>query len=271
MEEKFSKLQNILREMGSALIAYSGGVDSTFLIKVAKDVLGEKALAIIAASATFPRLELEEAERQAQDIGIGYLVIKTEELRNPSFYNNPPERCYYCKRELFGKLQEIAREKGFKFILDGTNQDDQNDFRPGRKAGREFKVRSPLFEAGLAKEDIRILSRELGLSTWDKPSQACLSSRFPYGEVISEEKLRIVEEGEEFIRSLGFRQVRLRHHGQLARLEVDQEDIPKFFDNGIGEKIKNKLIELGYLYITVDLEGYRTGSLNKPGKEETWI
>ena len=262
LKEKFSKLQGILREMESALIAYSGGVDSTFLIKVAKDVLGEKALAVIATSATFPRAEFKEAKRQAQDIGMPYLVIKTEELLDPSFYNNPPERCYYCKRGLFDKLQEIAGEKGFKFILDGTNQDDQNDFRPGRKAGQEFKVRSPLFEAGLSKEDIRILSRELGLSTWDKPSQACLSSRFPYGQIITEEKLRIVEEGEEFIRSLGFRQVRLRHHGKLARLEVDKEDLPKFFDNGIGEKIKNKLIELGYLYITVDLEGYRSGSLN---------
>jgi len=260
---KFLKLKDILRDMGSVIIAYSGGVDSTFLVKVAKDTLGEKAMAVIGTSPTYPQKEFKEAKDYAEEIGIRYIVIETDEISDPSFSSNTRERCYYCKKKLFTKIKEIAKKQGIDFILDGTNKDDQKDFRPGRKACQELDVRSPLFEAGLSKGEIRKLSRRLKLPTWDKPPQACLSSRFPYGEEITEEKLKRVEEGEMFIKSLGFRQVRLRHYGKLARIEVDKEDIQRFFKNGVREKIVDKLLNLGYTYVTLDLEGYCTGSLNK--------
>lgn len=260
--KKFLKLKNILKRMGRVLIAYSGGVDSTFLIKIARDTLDGNAMAVIGVSSTYPRKEFEDAVRSAQEIGIRYEVIKTEEVSQPVFSSNPRDRCYWCKKELFTKLKILAKKEGIQYILDGTNLDDRDDFRPGRKACEELGIRSPLLEAGLTKEDIRLLSRSICLTTWDKPAQACLSSRFPYGEEITEEKLRRVEEGERFIHSLGFRQVRLRHHGKLARIEVDREDIPKFFEDGIREKIVKKLMDLGYVYVTLDLAGYRTGSLN---------
>ena len=262
-QSKFFRLKNILKEMGSVIIAFSGGVDSTFLIKVARDTLGEKAMAVIATSPIYPQKELKEARCYARDIGIRYVVIETEEVSNPSFFSNPRDRCYYCKKELFAKIRDIAKREGIQFILDGTNKDDQNDFRPGRKACQELNIRSPFLEAGLSKGEIRKLSRRLKLSTWDKPPEACLSSRFPYGEEITRAKLKRIEEGERFIQSLGFRQVRLRHHGKLARIEVEKKDIPKFFRDGTEEKIVNKLLTLGYTYITLDLEGYCTGSLNK--------
>lgn len=263
MENKFQKLKDILKEMGKVIIAYSGGVDSTFLIKVAKDTLGENAMAVIGVSSTYPKKELDSAKRQAEEIAIRYVVIETDEILDPSFSSNPPERCYYCKKELFTKIKETAEKEGMEFILDGTNMDDSSDSRPGRKACQELNIRSPLLEAGLSKEEIRELSRNLKLPTWDKPPQACLSSRFPYGEEITEEKLKRIEDGEDFIRSLGFRQVRLRHHGKLARIEVGKEDIAKFFEDGVREKITDKLRSLGYIHVTLDLEGYRTGSLNE--------
>jgi len=262
-EEKFVKLKAILREMGNVIIAYSGGVDSTFLVKAAKDTLGEKALAVIGTSPTYPQKEFKEAKDYAREIGMRYVVIEIEEIRDPSFSSNTRERCYYCKKRLFSKIKERAMKEGIQFILDGTNSDDKRDFRPGRKASQELNVRSPLLEAGLSKEEIRKLSRGLKLPTWDKPAQACLSSRVPYGEEITGEKLKRIEEGEEFIRSLGFRQVRLRHHGKLARIEVDKEDIQRFFKDSVREKITDKLLNLGYTYVTLDLEGYCTGSLNK--------
>ena len=248
--------------MESALIAYSGGVDSTFLLKVAHDVLGDKAVAAIALSPTYPSTEMEKAKEMAEVLGVRHVTIITDELSNPIFASNPPERCYWCKKELFSELAVVAKKCNLNHILDGSNRDDTNDFRPGMKAAREFGVRSPLQEAGLGKEEIRLLSRQMGLKTWNKPSLACLASRFPYGTKIIEERLRVVDAAEEFLRSLGITQVRVRHHGSIARIEVAREEMDKVMQEKIRHKVINKLRVLGYRYVTIDLEGYRTGSMN---------
>jgi len=206
---------------------------------------------------------LKEARQLAQGIGIEHLVIDSEELDNEDFAKNPPRRCYFCKKELFSKLVNLAGRKGISWVADATNSDDENDFRPGREAAKELGVRSPLLEAKLGKKDIRQLSQELGISTWDKPAYACLASRFPYGERINEEKLKRIDKAELFLRSLGFRQLRLRHHDSLARIEVDKEEISAFLNEGIRKKVIDYLKNLGYKYVTLDLQGYRTGSLNE--------
>ena len=262
-EKKLLKLKAILKKMGRVIIAYSGGVDSTFLVRIAKDTLNENVTAVIGVSPTYPQKEFKEALQYVRETGVRYVILSTEEVSNPSFSSNPRDRCYHCKKELFTKVKEIAKKKGIQFILDGTNKDDQKDFRPGRKACKELNVQSPLLDAGLSKEEIRKLSRRLNLPAWDKPAQACLSSRFPYGEEITQEKLKVIEEGESFIQSLGFKQVRLRHHGKLARIEVKKQEISKFFKNSVRKKITAKFLSLGYTYVTLDLEGYCTGSLNK--------
>jgi len=261
---KHDKLKDILSDIGGALIAYSGGVDSTLLLKVALDVLGERALAVTASSETYPSAEIDEAIRLAEDLGARLRSIRTSELEMEEFASNPPERCFYCKTELFGKLVEMARDEDLPVVVDGSNLDDVGDYRPGMKAAAELGVRSPLREAGFTKADVRELSRELGLPTWDKPSLACLASRFPYGDRITPEALGMVGAAEQVLRGLGLKQVRVRHHGDTARIEVIPEDLPTVVSPDNRSRIVTALKELGYLYVTVDLEGYRTGSMNAP-------
>lgn len=251
--------------MGGAVIAFSGGVDSTFLVKVAKDTLGRKnVLAVTAASETFPKSELKDAKRMAESIGVNHIVIRTKELKNANFKGNSPRRCYYCKSELFDKLKRIARRRGFKYIADASNYDDRKDFRPGSLAAKEKKIRSPLKEARLTKKDIRRLSKRLGLATWDKPSYACLASRIPYYEAITGKKLNAIESAEEILRKrLNLKQVRVRCHGNIARIEVAPKDISKLVKDRANEVVVRKLNALGFKYVTVDLKGYRTGSMNE--------
>lgn len=262
---KRSRLESILREMGSVVIGYSGGVDSTLLVKVARDVLGDGALAVIGRSATYPSREYEEAVRIALAIGVSYLEVNTEETDDLKFRGNPVNRCYFCKTELFTKLREVARDRGIPWIADGAILDDLGDFRPGRKAGEEQSVRSPLVEAGFSKAEVRELSRELGLPTWEKGSFACLSSRFPYGMPISLEALAKVDAAENLLRDLGFREFRVRFHDErTARIEVGAGEIPLAVREDNRAAIVGRLRALGFLYVTLDLQGYRTGSMNEP-------
>lgn len=263
-EEKLARLKEILREMDRALVAFSGGVDSTFLLKVAHMELGGRVLAVTAASETLPRAEMEEAEELARGMGVAHRIINTQELKRPGFEDNPPERCYMCKTELFEKLSALARETGHEYVLDGSNMDDTGDWRPGTKAAREHGVRSPLQEAGLNKEEIRALSRRMGLPTWEKQSFACLSSRFPYGDKITVEKLSQVDQAENLLRSLDFKQFRVRHHGDIARLELGPEDFQRLFSDGLMEEVTKGIKALGFFYVTLDLEGFRSGSMNEP-------
>jgi len=263
LKEKYENLKSFLKSLGSVAIAYSGGVDSTFLVKVAYDVLGDKALAVTATSSTYPKRELEDAKKFIKEIGAKHIIIESEELEIEGFNKNPVDRCYYCKKELFEKIWKVAKAHGIEYVADGSNFDDLNDFRPGMKAACELNVVSPLKVAGLTKEDIRKLSKELELPTWDKPAFACLSSRIPYGERITKEKLSMIEKAEEYLLGLGFKQVRVRYHqDKLARIEIGKDEMEKFLNIKLIESVRNKFKELGFLYITLDLEGYRTGSMN---------
>ena len=259
---KLKKLSSLLKNLRSVVIAYSGGLDSTFLLKLAVDTLGkDKVLAVTARSETYPESEYKEATRLARDMGARHLAINTEELKLEKFISNPVNRCYYCKRELFGKLNSIALKKDMDFVLDGTNFDDLKDVRYGRKAAAELGVRSPLLEVKINKNDIRKFSKALGLSTHDKPSFACLASRIPFGCGITRGGLKKIETAEDFLRTLGFRQVRVRLHGDIARIETDSKDFVKLLS--FSSIIIRKFKRLGFVYVTVDIAGYRTGSMHE--------
>ncbi|MCL4367845.1 MAG: ATP-dependent sacrificial sulfur transferase LarE [Actinobacteria bacterium] len=264
LESKYDRLKAILREMDSVAVAYSGGVDSTFLLKVATNELGpNRVLGIIAVSESYPARELEEARKLAEEMGARIRLIETEELSNPDYARNPANRCFHCKTELFTKMFPVAQEEGLKQLLYGVNADDMGDFRPGIQAAKRMGARGPLQEAGLTKNEIRLLSRRLGLRTWDKPAYACLSSRIPYGQIITKEALLQVDAAENFLHDLGFRQVRVRHHDKIARIELPAQDMARLLSDGAAELVVAKLKELGYLYVTLDLQGYRTGSMNE--------
>jgi uncharacterized protein len=264
-QEKLKQLQQLLQNLESCAIAYSGGVDSTFLVKVAYDTLGDNAVAVTATSSTYPVRELQDAKQYAQEIGIPHIIIQSEELDIPKFSDNPPDRCYYCKKELFQKIQQIAKEHHLNMVLDGSNADDTFDYRPGARARSELQIRSPLKEVGLTKQEIRRLSASLQLKSSEKPVFACLASRFPYGVKITRERLRQVESAEEYLFSLGIKQSRVRYHDHIARIEVGSEDFHTVLTH--AKKILKRFKTLGFTYITLDLEGYRTGSLNEVLKQ----
>ena len=261
--QKEERLVEILAQLQSVVLGFSGGVDSSYLAYIANRILGKNALCVTAVSPSYPTFQRRETNEFVERFGLNHVIIESEELDNPEYRENAPNRCYFCKSELFLKLDALARERGHKVVIDGTNYDDLGDFRPGRRAAAEHSVRSPLLEAQMTKLDIRELSRQAGLPTWDKPALPCLSSRFPYGTAISAEKLSMVDRGEDILRNFGFRIFRVRFHEELVRLEFSPEELPKALNLTMVDILKKEFKELGFKYVTVDLEGYRSGALNE--------
>jgi uncharacterized protein len=263
VEEKLLKLREIVKDLESVVVAFSGGVDSTLVAKVCYEVLKDNSMVVTARSETYPDFEFEEAKGLAKEIGIKHLVLNTSELAIEGFASNPPNRCYFCKTELFEKLKDIAKQHRFLHVADGANLDDMEDYRPGLEASKELGVKSPLKEAGMTKKDIREASKMLNLPNWNKPAYACMSSRFPYGQSITEEKLKMVSEAEKYLRGLGLEQFRVRHHETIARIEVLPEDIHILTHSPTRDGLLGKFKEIGFTYVTLDLEGYRSGSMNE--------
>jgi uncharacterized protein len=261
VESKLAELKRVIGGMESAIVAFSAGVDSTFVAAVTADVLGDRALAVTGVSPSIAASEVEEAKELARAIGIQHVLLGTSEMDRPGYVENSPQRCYHCKTELYSLLEEMAGRDGYAFVLDGCNMDDLGDHRPGRVAAAEHRVRSPLIEAGLTKADIRALSKERGLPTWDKPAMACLSSRIPYGTPVTVGALDQVGAAEAFLRQLGLRQLRVRHHGDVARIEVEPGDVAAVVES--RDRIVRRLKNLGYRYVTLDLAGFRSGSMNE--------
>ena len=262
--QKKQKLEDYIKGLESVMIAFSSGVDSTFLLKTAHEVLGNKAVAVTSRSCSFPKREFNEAKEFCKREGIEHIILDSQELLIEGFRNNAKNRCYLCKKELFSKIRKLADERGISYIAEGSNTDDEGDYRPGLVAVSELNIKSPLREAGLNKEEIRILSKKMGLSTWDKPSFACLASRFVYGETINEEKLTMVDKAEQLLFDMGFQQVRVRIHDNTARIEINRSEFDKIMFQNNYERISRYFHELGFLYVALDLDGYRMGSMNKP-------
>ncbi|MBN1212338.1 MAG: ATP-dependent sacrificial sulfur transferase LarE [candidate division Zixibacteria bacterium] len=268
IQNKLDVLKAILADMNSVMVAYSGGVDSTLLLKVAADVLGDAVTAVTAISEIHTPEENEHAVRLAETLGVKHITVRTHEINDPAFTANPPDRCYFCKKSRFIRMLEMMRELGIEHLIEGTNVDDEGDYRPGMKAVEELGVRSPLKEAGLTKAEIRIISKELNLPTWDKPASPCLATRIPYGQKITPERLIRVEQAEKFLHTLGIKILRVRDHGELARIEVTPEDMLLVMDKANTDKIAARLKELGFTYVTLDLTGYRSGSMNETLKRD---
>ena len=267
VHEKYELLKSALLSYGSIVVAFSGGVDSTFLLKVAHDLLGDRAVAVTAAPVFVPRREQNEALSFCSEQKIRQIIIPAEQLNIDSIRHNPPDRCYHCKREIFGKILEVAAQNGISTVAEGSNMDDTGDYRPGMRAIHELGIVSPLLEAGLTKAEIRLLSQELGLETWNKPSFACLASRFVYGEAITDKRLSMVDQAEQTLLDLGFRQFRVRIHGDLARIEILPEEFAQIMKAETRDRITRNLKEYGFSYVTLDLTGYRTGSMNEVLKQ----
>lgn len=263
LDQKERALRQYLESLGSVMVAFSGGVDSAYVAYVASQVLGDRALAVTAVSPSYPAAHQRDAVRFVERFGLRHVFINTEEMNDPHYRSNPANRCYYCKSELYSKLAPLAQERGFAAICDGVNVDDLGDFRPGRQAAKEAGVLSPLVECGITKAGVRELSRRAGLPTWNKPASACLSSRIPYGMEVTVEKLNVIEQGEDILRELGFKIFRVRHHGDIVRLEFGQEELPRAMTVEMAERLTREFKALGFKYVTLDLEGYRTGALNE--------
>ena len=260
--EKLNKLREIISELGSLAVGFSGGVDSSFLLAVAREILGDRVIAVTGVDASVPEREVNEAKAFCIDRGIRHILCTVDPLREEGYRNNSPDRCYFCKHGIFAEVKKIADEYGIEYMAEGSNMDDIGDYRPGLKAAAELSVESPLREAGLYKKDIRLISKAMGLSTWSKPAYACLASRFVYGEEITEEKLHMIDRAEQFLIERGFFEERVRMHGNIARIEVPSADIPRLASDEVREAVYDEFKKLGFLFVTLDLKGYRTGSMN---------
>ncbi len=264
LNQKTEKLKSLIHEMDCVLVAFSGGIDSTLVLAVAQEVLGKNTLAVTAQSDSVPDREMDASRQLAEEIGAKHLIIKTQEMNNPDYKANPANRCYHCKTELYSCLKIVASEKNIPFVLNGINIDDLGDYRPGLDAARENEVRSPLVEAGFDKQNVRALAKQMELSIWDKPAMACLSSRIPYGEPVTHEKLKRIEKAEDLLLSLGFKQLRVRHHGETASIELGKNELPRFMENPEFEKrVEKELKRLGFKSVSLDPKGYRMGSMNE--------